>query len=127
MLRSQTYKPVWDAYQEFNGHVVVAEDLQKNPHHTLRQAFQYADIEFNDKYLQFEKLTDKGVPEDWKSWPHWYTDCLNSTSIRSSVPDPSTIKLESEDAIKQVAESQEYYLKFLSAAAAANNSSIAVA
>jgi len=126
-LRSQKYKPVWDAYQEFNGHIVVAEDLQRDPQRVLKQAFEYADIEFNNRYLQFEKLIDKGVPEDWKIWQHWYTECLNSTSIRSNIPDPSTIKLESEDAIKQVAESQEYYLKFLSAAAAANNSSIAVA
>jgi len=124
LLHSQAYKPIWDAYLEFNGHVVVAENLQRDPQRVLKQAFEYADIEFNEKYLQFEKLTDKGLPADWQFWQHWYTDCLNSTSIRSSVPNPSAIQLSSEDAAKQVAESEDYYLKFLSAAA---NNSIAVA
>jgi hypothetical protein len=122
-FKRQWYKPIWDMYQEFNGHIVIAEDLQRDPHHTLRQAFEYADIEFDERYLQFEKLIDKGIPEDWKVGQLWYTDCLNSTSIRSGVTDLSAITITSEVAAKQVAESEDYYLKFLSvveARAAAN-------
>jgi len=118
---NQVYKPIWDAYLEFNGHIVIAENLQRDPQHVLKQAFEYADIEFNDKYLQFEKLIDKGIPADWHLFQHWYTDCLNSTSIRIGVTDLSAIKLESERDINLVVESEVYYLKFLSAAAANNN------
>jgi len=123
-LQRQWYKPIWDVYLEFNGHIVIAEDLQRDPHHTLRQAFAYADIKFSDEYLQFEKLADKGIPEDWKFGQLWYTDCLNSTSIRSGVTDLSAIKLTSELAVRQVTESDTYYMNFLSIVAANKATSV---
>jgi len=125
-LQRQWYKPIWDMYQEFNGHIVIAEDLQRDPHHTLKQAFEYADIKFNERYLEFEKLIDKGIPEDWKVGQLWYTDCLNSTSIRTGVTDLTAINFTSEDAVKKVAESETYYLKFLSVVAAINTASTTI-
>lgn len=114
-IKQQVYKPIWDAYSEFNGHIVIAEDIQRNPHHVFKEAFQYADLEFNDRYLQYEKLTEKGLPEDWMFWQHWYTDCITSTGIRTGVTDLSSIVITDESAIKQIAESEEYYFKFVSA------------
>jgi len=107
------YEPIWNMYSLFGGKIIIAEDLQSDPAAVIRDAYGYAGLEFQERYLKYESLSTKGIPDDWVFWQHWYVDCFNATSIRKGVTDIASIQINNPEDKAGIEESLVFYNLFL--------------
>lgn len=107
------YKACWEFYLKFKGEIFFTENLLEFPETTMKQILEYLGWEFSNKYLEFEKLVDKGIPDDLKLIPLiWYDSALHSTKI---IPKKTDLEFEIKDELllKIIDQAMPTYEKFI--------------
>lgn len=112
MAQFDYYQSLWNLYSTFGGKVVISEDLQADPASVMKEAFEYAGLSFDESFLTYPTLAERGIPDALTFWRPWYTDCINSTCIKKGVTDISAVIIDPKD-VDRVTSSEGYYKLFV--------------
>lgn len=108
------YGPMWKLYNDFQGKVVIAEDLQEQPDKIFQEAFEYAGLSFTKDVLTYDPLIKLGIPEKLQFWKDWYAECFKSSNLKAGKTDLNACKIMNEKLLKQINEvSIGIYEKFV--------------
>lgn len=109
-LNLETYSYCWDMYEKFGGKILVSEELQVNSLIVFKQSFKFFEMEFDEKYLNYDPLTE--IPEDMKFFENFYRVCFESTCFIEGKTDIDSIVIDDQNK-EMVESSMEFYNKFI--------------
>ena len=105
-IKFETYSYCLDMYKQYGGKILISEKLQQDHVKIFYRSFDYFCLEFDEKFLSFEPLTE--IPEDMGFFADFYSECFKSTKLIEGVTNIDEIVID--DCFKDViAQSLTFY------------------
>lgn len=111
--REEMYEKIWNLYLQFNGHIIITEELQENPNGIFKEIFDIFDWKYEDSYLKFKPLKEEGLPDYFNYTNlHWYEKCISSREFTQEKVDLDNITFKEDWVNKKIEKSMIFYNLF---------------
>lgn len=74
------YKELYELYKKYPGPIFQTKNIC-DTNKFIKDLCNFLDIKYDDGFLSWEPLINKGIPNDWKLWLPWHESVINSTHI----------------------------------------------